>query len=1639
MPLSPLGLLIAQIESQRAEIRKKETDIIKVSKEIGSIEKEIALKNRKKLVIDPDLISDSRIKKALLMEMKKDLNKAVLAITELCERFEELNDPATALNEFPNRTPFLLFPVRLETRYRDLDLPPPAVPKLLVRIYPDVLAVDTFEEQFTNDEIEKAKWYFAESDRIDTEEIGMEAMTTIPGADYTRLCSEVETDFASDIAAIEDEGAKKEFIRMHVLDRWKPTLRYKRRVLAWTELVSNVGLGRAAYIQSKGKPYFSDLPTYSLKKDSWVKAPQSHIMPDYFVIRLYRKKIVDGKAAHELYIQQKGTIIPNPLRVGPDPSTIGSDSASFFDENSKWMYDFDKAKEFGMALEINLVGLTREQIRAGFSRVVAIGLRLDNGDFLEETVGVYTNELIMRDWIDHHHYSDGFSFVKQGTPTNNTEATQSTSGTDEKKREESYEVECGDAMVSAGEATKDGHRFLAALGLETDTSPVSHVSASDGTDSEDAKQMAIALWPVTWRNYLALFSMKYPPEMFGTLAKEHFIKYVRARGPYPAFRVGNVPYGILPVSSLSAWDVNSGESTASERDFYSFLLSLLKKLFSYWKMLAEDVERIPRVGATDDPDRELVGVLGMQAGSLSYGMRNIVTESYLKNLLRYVWPTLFKSEDLVTKIVHAVKKLVQRNSQPASAGESDYSLQSLLESYDRTKAESQALLKDFTGWNFDSSPADLAAWGSGFDLDLPLVQEGPLSEESDGPLGKPAYIEVLNGFTSVEAVRAYEYEGRQPILFTLLREAILSTGDTTLSGSLGYLSRLSSAKLERLLSEILDLSTHRLDAWITSLATRRLERLRASEKKTYIGAYGWIEDLAPAGERKSGGYVHAPSPTQAVTAAVLRNAYLTHADAANAERMSVNLSSGRVKKALWILEGIREGQPLAVLLGYRFERLLHEKHMNGTADVYLDQFILPFRTCYPLIAGKETDTAPEESVENLAPRNVVDGNALLKAYKADTIPFGTKELPTAGSPEYKAILRDLDELDETFDAVSDLLLAESVHQAVLGNYIASGAALNAASADGSPPDEIQVARTPRGGIDVKYHVLAVFGDPVQTPSGWPETPRALASAALNAWAGRMLGDPAKIIGYAEYPDTTANVLVKVEFNLIGLIDPRNPENTVQFGFSPLDFVYLSQSSGKSEETELENRIRYCIRKLFSLPKDREIRLSFGRDLCTFADETPIGEMLPLARAMLRLISSSSCLVPEDLCLPEETADGPTTTDDNRFGGYVHSDSGSDYRYLRGREDESPQVTHTLQRALKDFTNIRTSISDILVTIPVITDTLDPERVAALVGDLRPLIENLRHYNISVRIPMSAIEDDGPALVELIDVSHRALAQMGDRLAKCIAIRDEADDTIDMIEDSTTPNTRNDMLKKAINLLSQCFKELFGKSFAVLPSFCPANNAELMNTFDPDHSTLCCESECNGIRKWFGQAAQTHPAIRQLETLLALEEMSSRSFNNLRVGQLPFKENDRWIALEWPQNTTREEKEARQGTLSVVVYAEGEIDFDSRICGLAIDKWDEMIPHDEEVTSISYQYDRPGNEAPNVCLLCVSPVVGPDGSATGWSWDHLVKTVEETIDLAKVRTVDSDAFKKLGNLLPGIYLPAGADREACRINVPFGKI
>ncbi|KAF2413893.1 hypothetical protein B1729_07470 [Microbacterium sp. B35-04] len=370
----------------------------------------------------------------------------------------------------------------------------------------------------------------------------------------------------------------------------------------------------------------------------------------------------------------------------------------------------------------------------------------------------------------------------------------------------------------------------------------------------------------------------------------------------------------------------------------------------------------------------------------------------------------------------------------------------------------------------------------------------------------------------------------------------LDTASRVRQGVAG-LTGLDQPHRERLFAGALDASSHRLDAWATSLATRRLEQLRASRPRgVVVASYAWLEDIAlsPRPEdpdepvRSPGvGWLQAPSPRHAATAAVLRSARLTHAPGDGAaEALEIDLSSTRSREAIDIVRGMRQGQQLGALLGYRFERWLHE------TDLSLNRFVPALRALAPLVVGRETPaTAGSDALAYTGA--VVDGVVLRE--KPPSAVAGGLASPgpgvTPASADEVAVVQSLiARLDEVADAVADLLLAEGVHQLAGGDAARATAAMNAMSGD-TLPEEPDVPRSPveRHGVTSRVAVLgggAASG--MQQGQGWVPGIRSRAHPLLEAWCRDVLGRADRIAVQVR-PNGTATHLSILRLGALDLV------------------------------------------------------------------------------------------------------------------------------------------------------------------------------------------------------------------------------------------------------------------------------------------------------------------------------------------------------------------------------------------------------------------------------------------------------------------------------------------------------------------------
>jgi hypothetical protein len=471
---------------------------------------------------------------------------------------------------------------------------------------------------------------------------------------------------------------------------------------------------------------------------------------------------------------------------------------------------------------------------------------------------------------------------------------------------------------------------------------------------------------------------------------------------------------------------------------------------------------------------------------------------------------------------------------------------------------------------------------------------------------EPPFIHIDTSAPQSESRFAalYKVESRITSSPTLLVSDYITANYGTLAEAQNFSEQLNAltlltaaptAALERLFAEHVDVCSYRFDSWLLGLVSVQLSAMRGQDSQdgqrgVYLGAYAWVEDLRPSKsaltpvklppdlakvfgggaalmqDPANGGYIHAPSIPHARTAAVLYSGYMANASAANPGTMAVNLSSDRVRLALSILEGIRNGQSLGALLGYRFERGLHDDH--GLAEV--DKFIYPLRQAFPLVANQIAATqVPNAPIESLEARNVLDGRKLVVQVQSSgnaAYPFGLATLPAATAQEAAAIDAEVNRMLDAYDAIADLALAEGVHQAVQGNFDRIGATLDAYSSGNFPPDP-EVVQSPASGVGLTHRVVVHLRSGLQAPAD--ATPRATAEPALDDFLQLIFPALTQVACTVTWTDPVTNgagsrvvtfdKLALRPIDMLGLVLPDDAQAMAELDDRILDYVIATDN------------------------------------------------------------------------------------------------------------------------------------------------------------------------------------------------------------------------------------------------------------------------------------------------------------------------------------------------------------------------------------------------------------------------------------------------------------------------------------------------
>lgn len=1467
-----------------------------------------------------------------------------------------------------------------------------------------------------------------------------------------------------------------------------------------------------------------------------------------------------------------GESIPYPLYTSPDPSadaekqfqqTLEGDLE--FADSIKWVADFERAVEVGMGFRIDLA----EDEKNGFQRLIVLGVKLGSDS--------RKGKQQLEELFDRHYFSKkGFTLLPQGTPTNNTGSADSgyTGKEDPDKTFDLY-FNHKDAFKEETESTlkRDGQWLAEWLGL--DYGVFKKVLHSDKLDQADARNMNTALWHATMGYVLeSLMEGGFSAQTLLHI-RSFFNDYVSGRGPVPAIRIGNQPYGILPTTAFRRLEwMNITEDTqnvfALDAEFAAFIKTLyqfLTQMDAYWNR--NMLGAVPFVAkASDNPYQELLDIIGLHPNSVEFHRRYLETlieisnkmtlfkpgfdlhSQAVLNAIDFLYETLgYKGELpqivalLGTSWQVPAKQLIddrplseENDIRDYTADQKNY-IEALIEQSkkgldavrtgegltERPAAELYKLLKYALEHGYHKSGVDAAEEKQAFDKReiAAMRKEHPFAYQTfKGQKAESRYAILYDTVPAVspdklmwQVVRDSLNEIEIPFYSKYLASQVKA---------LENLKNASTARLERAFVEHLDCCSYRLDAWKTSIVTNGLSAMRNNRPGThwgrrqtgiFIGAFGWLEnvrrenierafkiipdelwgDFNPDGKKQfvidpaNEGYIHAPSLNQAVTAAVLRNGYLSHGKPDANNVLAVNLSSERIRLALSVIEGIQAGQSLAALLGYHFERSLHDRPELTAGKI--DSFIYAIRKLFPLNADKLKDTHhlngtdpsvdPETiPVTAIEARNVVHGVNLSNHVKKQSdaankrYPFGLA-LPPADSVITTAITDEVEQIINIADAVADLGMAESVHQVVMGNHDRA-AGVSESYSKGNYPQEPDVIRTPRSGPTLTHRVsIPLTYVPLNVNAG--ASPRAQSEPSVNDWLSGILPDLDKIICQCSFISRSDGLPKKEKVSLKDI------------GLEHIDLLYMLNALDTNALDELDDRLMMFLQVNFDPTIEGDIVINYIEETGE-ADKFSVFQLMPLVKSLRVLITESAALSPGDIALPNEAdkkelpppeleskridnviaklktdlsnaaAPGAVihdlrnlpvfqtitepqretirqNTDDiiARFSAFLltlgsygipQTSAGSLYitrqKWYRALKQEIKRLADRWQKKSDDY--------DLLAAVPPTTEEelLSMERLIssttaagvtlsivmgkkalfdAEFNKLKTLL-NTHHSTVFALVEGIRLINIAPFDTERLNIDDE-LRQMPlfiyDLQARAKSIIDDLENkkipAAETIQNSLPGLSLDERAKQT----EKAAKIILGEQFRMFPRYSmpPSLEAEVGNSWN-DTARLLNHIRTTVLKPeedWLHGIARVHEKMKQLENCLLLRDAFGLNEDDFTIHpvQLPYKsEKYHWMAMPFPVADVNMEE---GNILLYTVFTNRAAAAPNEICGALVDEWTELIPANEELTGITFHYDRPNCEAPQTLLL-----VAPTKFTGSWQWNDLVDALVYTLDAAKSRAV-----------------------------------
>ncbi|HRI59766.1 MAG TPA: hypothetical protein PK228_08580, partial [Saprospiraceae bacterium] len=636
-------------------------------------------------------------------------------------------------------------------------------------------------------------------------------------------------------------------------------------------------------------------------------------------------------------------------------------------------------------------------------------------------------------------------------------------------------------------------------------------------------------------------------------------------------------------------------------------------------------------------------------------------------------------------------------------------------------------------------------------------------------------------------------------------------------------------------------------------------------------------------------------------------------------------------------------------------------------------------------AGTITDTG-SEAVETVQANNVADGFALLqKCREASSIDAFIsdffQDISEVISPQDKArLVRQLTELEDTLDAISDLVLSESVFQVAKGNIPRAGAVQQAFS-KGEYIPEPEIVQTPRSGHALTHRVGLLLDAASVEGETAGFSPRAKAQPVLNRWLGEQAGELARFKCVVRYktsaaPDTSRQQTISLQ----------------QSGLDPIDMVFMFSKPFYEPASEWSKHI---LRILLTI-------LPAGTTLTEYSiqyDDTG-GEngaisftaIAPFFQGLYKIITQARHLQPEHFIHPAALTDA---------GAQSYS---TDLTELAARLSVLEQEMNEAKSMLTGAMDILQTDLDSLNDDPLLV--IDASHIQAVVAALL----KWAFLGLPEAAPDPLLLTDARSAKLLMEQAGMVVELLNKRIQNFVAEK----------------NKINGNLSLATQVASyqQLGKIVFGEDFIILPRFHLANIEEVRSALEdspaiiPNNDPMVMVME-----RWLDGVSRVREKVGNMESVILMRELLGTDGTRgpaVKPLQLPYRENDHWVGDELPANYFEEHDKApatpmAKNKMSLVLMfdqSEGKISASQDgeqgngvvfLAGLLIDEWNEVIPAKEEMSGIAFHFDQPNAQAPQSVLLAMPPFT----NSTTWSIDYVLNTILYAFELAKIRAVEQE--------------------------------